>query len=110
MNKYQEALDEIKSKKLKQGTRTILDFGYVLEKEINTLQELLDNVPYYKELERRATPKKPQLNHYIDGTTKTTCPNRCGIQLHGLSKNGEIMSFTHEYCPKCGQALDWSDE
>lgn len=74
------------------------------------VQELVDKVPYYEKLESKATPKKPKINHYDNDCTKIICPNDCGIQLNGLSKDNEILSFTHEYCPKCGQAIDWSGD
>lgn len=86
MNKYQEALDEIKGKKLKQGNYTILDFGYVLEKEIEILQELID----------RAKPEKVLSNGYVN-----LCP---------VCKNS-VWQIKEEskYCFRCGKALEYKD-
>ena len=48
-------------------------------------------------------PKKPE-----QGTTNTfiyACPT-CGGPVGSL----EVEEIWCDFCPKCGQALDWSDE
>lgn len=114
MNKYQEAIDKLRSLL---GKIAFL-FGYKEDKlpletseELNKLQELVDKVSYYKELEDKATPKKPKINHYGNCRgIKIICPNGCGIQLNGLGEDGESKFYTHDYCPKCGQKIDWGKD
>lgn len=100
MNKYQEALDGLVYVK----ENFVYHEGRMIQikniKNTKLLQELVD----------KATPKKPKINHYDNDCTKIICPNDCRIQLNGLNKDNEIASFTHEYCPKCGQAIDWSED
>ena len=60
-----------------------------------------------KELVEKATPKKPNLwgDGYADGELvydMYDCPN-CG-------KSYEIEYEKYDYCPHCGQALDWGEE
>ncbi len=92
MNKYQEALDVLYESAWEDTT--------AVDNSKLKLQELVD----------KKTPKKPKINHYDNDCIKVVCPNNCGIQLNGLNKDNEIVSFTHEYCPKCGQAIDWSKD
>lgn len=91
MNKYQEALDEI-GDDLK-----FLGEGGVLEStDWDNLQELVD----------RATPMKPIENHYEEKGQepyiKPTCP-RC----EQLKNKRYALCSLYNYCPICGQALDW---
>ena len=67
-----------------------------------------------KELVDKATPKKPIIKQYKN-SEHYLCPNcknyRFGIIDYGEYKNewrkgSELMP----YCPKCGQAIDRSDE
>lgn len=97
MNKYQEALNHF------------IEYDANLQ-DVDLLQELVDIYPEYLELKAKSTPKKPKVNHYDNDCTKIICPNDCGIQLNGLNKDNQIASFTHEHCPKCGQAIDWSKD
>ena len=110
MNKYQEALDKVKSiplfikpKEDRNGWKIYLEVSSIEEKnktDIDVLQELVD----------KATPKKPKINHYGNCRgIKIICPNGCGIQLNGLGEDGESKFYTHDYCPKCGQAILWKD-
>jgi len=77
---------------------------------VTSIQKLVNIYPEYLKLKEKSTPKKPKLNHYDNDCTKIICPNDCGIQLNGLNRDNEIASFTHEHCPKCGQAIDWSED
>ena len=59
----------------------------------------------------KQTPKKPYEGHYEKPGEKPyikySCPNKCGIQLSPVTERK--LAHEHQYCPKCGQALDWSD-
>ncbi len=96
MSKYQEAKDNI----INTLARHI---GYKLYKNLysedfDTLQELVD----------KATPKKPF--YEADGYDENgeliydtwICPN-CNHYY-------EVDYDDYDYCPNCGQRLDWSDK
>lgn len=104
MNKYKEALDEIKNivlDKSGDGYHTAKYLQNFYFSSCETLQELVE----------RATPKKPEIkelirkDNYRDGTNIPRydwwCPN---CNLEHMSGND------FKYCPSCGQALDWRDE
>lgn len=63
---------------------------------ITYIQELVYIYPEYLEFKSKATPKKPN---------KTECPN---------CKNNNTISeewgYEHNFCPDCGQALDWNKD
>lgn len=93
MNKYKEALDEIKNIVLdKNGdgyhaAKYLQNFYY---SSCETLQELVE----------RATQKK------LVATRHTRrCP-ACNRQMSDINNAHPNMKF----CPNCGQALDWRDE
>lgn len=98
MNKYQKALNNLK----------ILDYEDLYDDRdlewCETLQELVD----------KETPKKPIEKFISDGydeqgTFKNKiiqCPN-CEFELYN---EYECIDYTFNYCPKCGQRIDWSDE
>lgn len=93
MNKYQEALNTLKTSDIKlfvykeqenvveEHQPTIFDFYH---SEIFALQELVE----------KATPKKLLYNgEYV---SFCNCPNcKKVVPIHG------------NYCPRCGQKLDW---
>ncbi len=89
MNKYQEALDLLAIQ-----TDNEITYQDEINHYVNTLQELVD----------KATPKKPIERHYEDEGEpeyiKVCCPAGCKVQV------GSYYNF----CPECGQALDWSDD
>lgn len=91
MNKYQQALAEIKVKCLIQGNRTVFKFGDVLKKEVDVLQELVD----------RATPKKVlNVRNSNKGVKFGQCPN-C---------KKDVMWIDYPYVcghKGCAQLLDW---
>lgn len=93
MNKYKEALDEIKSivlDKSGDGYRTPKYLQNFYFSSCETLQELVE----------RATPKK------LVATRHTRrCPS-CNRQMSDINNAHPNMKF----CPNCGQALDWIDE
>lgn len=82
MNKYEEALDW-----LKLSCDCIDDC-----KAVETLQELVD----------KATPKKP-IPLFIP---MVFLPYRCPVCKTLVNRKKEKF----DYCPKCGQKLDWSEE
>lgn len=128
MNKYQEALDKVKSvplfiepKEDRNGWKIYLEVSSIEEKnktDIDVLQELVDKAPYYKELEDKATPKKP-LNIWYGLTEQVgNCPN-CDKKLFesvmelAYSKDDDLEYFKEvklSNCNRCGQAIDWSKD
>lgn len=82
MNKYQEALNKIKN----MGDKDLFNEFHI--EWVNILQELVD----------KETPKK--FKKILDYSV--VCPN-CG---HHLDK---LYGRNYDYCPRCGQKLDWSD-
>lgn len=92
MNKYQEALD-----------RMYDNYVYGAKQKEDSyfkLQELVD----------RATPKKTIANHIygLGGISKTNCPLCRMPQRKALHPVEKLVN--PEYCPHCGQALDWSKD
>ena len=91
MNKYQEALTTIKQY-IWEASKETLNPNEL--EEIEVLQELID----------KATPNKPIERHYEDEGEpeyiKVCCPAGCKVQV------GNYYNF----CPECGQALDWSSK
>ncbi len=100
MNKYQEALDKIADELIECGRTKDLNGETILKEqtELNLLQELVD----------KAILKKP--NIWGDGYDDKgqliydmyDCPN--------CDKTYELDYEKYDYCPKCGQAIKWSDE
>ena len=91
MNKYQEALDRLKTAPSFMGGTDLykrhLNSEKLLMKDVNTLQELVD----------KETPKKPPLIwEHAKPQTRCQCTN--GVYRY------------QNYCSFCGQKLDWSDE
>lgn len=109
MNKYQEALDNMYDNYV-YGAKQKEDSCFIL-------QELVDKVPYYKELEDKATPKKP-LNIWYGLTEQVgNCPN-CDKKLFepvmelAYSKDDDLEYFKEvklSNCNRCGQAILWED-
>mgnify|MGYP001811008199 CR=1 FL=1 len=88
MNKYQEALNRLKIKSLYYADTLTQLRATKVESEIiedkKTVQELVD----------RATPMKPTYEHAL------FC-DKCFNQ---------VVTKDMNFCPNCGQALDWSNE
>ena len=107
MNKYQEALDYLKSHAYEIVEDENCDGDMIYEYE--PVYDTADFINPLQELVEKATPKKIQFNdrqqpymrkHYgkkrrYDGV----CPS-----CHKSIYPGYV------YCPKCGQCLDWMDE
>lgn len=89
MNKYQEALNNIKDISFKYKDTDIKIWLFDrFDGRIALLQELVD----------RATPKKP---------INDSCPN-CKNQNVCIQDINCDYNFL-EYCDRCGQAIDWSE-
>lgn len=94
-NKYQEALNKIKN----MGDKDLFNEFHI--EWANTLQKLIDEHQQLKEenqkLKDKETPKKP-IRHLRS--------------LYRCENCEEIFQNHHyqDYCPACGQKLDWSDE
>lgn len=97
MNKYEKALETLKSKDIKlcvykdvdyEQQPTLFDFYH---SEIFTLQELVNITNQTKPI-------------YKDGYCY--CPN-CG---EPVTRYDDIPLFMFDNCPNCGQKLDWSEE
>lgn len=89
-NKYQEALDKLHKRATDYNlANTILD-----DKQLtSTLQELVDKATPVKPREKRVGRGIHKLTHYY-------CP-KCDCKT---------TLIPQEFCLKCGQKLDWSDE
>ncbi len=104
MNKYQEALNSIIWRLT--SHEEDLELRPTAKEDIAILQELVD----------KETPKKPIEKIISDaydydgqGTFKNKiiqCPN-CEFELYN---EYECIDYTFNYCPNCGQKIDWSDE
>lgn len=74
-------------------------------KQLGTLEEVREAVG-------KQNAKKPIYKHYEDigepPHIKIACPNGCGIQLYPVTD--KHLAHEHAYCPKCGQAIDWSED
>lgn len=117
MNKYQEALNKIK-------TEFWEWYGWEhCEEETNILQELIDEHQQLKEenqklkkenqklketVDDKATPKKLKNKTDKDGRLLLVCPT-CGDVYMKFWSDVETVSC-RKYCDECGQKLDWSDE
>lgn len=89
-NKYQESLDEIE-KNLIECEDWETGASYVkCEDELDLFQELVD----------KKTPKKVIKKNDAPYNDFRYCPNGCD----------KVLSKNNNYCPKCGQKLDWSEE
>ena len=97
MNKYQEALNALLSFRVCESTHN---------------RRLLENNPHaasiLKELVDKATPKKPikkvAVIEYENEETVERPYFVCGCE------NYSQVNRNDRYCPKCGQAIDWSED
>lgn len=89
MNKYQEALNNVK--------RVYVESEHYDEEDIRLLQELVG----------KATPKKLKSKTDKDGRLLWVCPT-CGDVYMKFWSDVETISC-RKHCDECGQALDWSD-
>lgn len=86
---------------------------------LNTLDETvirnLELKIVLSEAIKKQIPQKPRLLSYgllIDSGWKHECPNcRCAIGKNKYLEfaYGEYLEPYEDYCPLCGQAIDWSD-
>ena len=103
MNKYQEALDKYGNHYWAWGN------DERFQADLKTLQELVD----------RATPKKPiEVTTLIEGWKKDALkngwialnPKLCGNCKQETQWKRSVGENKWDYCPYCGQAIDWSKE
>ena len=73
-------------------------------KALELLNELIDKVPHYEELEERDTPMKQNMEnmHYI------CCPNCNSDEIELYDYDHNVVKL--KYCNNCGQGLDWSED
>ena len=86
-NKYQEAFNNFKKLKYIPNAFNLTMNITLLEKDINTFQELID----------KETPKK--VKQFKNSRYVRLCPS-CECTLES----------SNNYCCECGQKLDWSEE
>lgn len=123
MNKYQEALDRLKSIDLDillgkldydvacdVSVYGIHDYPMLeMDGDIKTIQELVD----------KETPKKVLVENDTDsacdgdysftyGYSIFSCPN-CKEVLYDENEGGYIQISSIKFCYHCGQKLDWSE-
>lgn len=108
MNKYQEALDKVKSVPLfiepkpdRNGWTIYLEVSSIEEKnktDIDVLQELVD----------KATPKKPIKKTYEYESMYEEILIKT-YYICGCEKFSDVHRVDR-FCPKCGQAIDWSED
>lgn len=88
----------------------------IYKTDISAMQELqeykkLGTLDEVREAIEKQRTKKPRYKHYENigepPYIKTVCPNGCRIQLHPVTD--KHFAHEHNYCPKCGQAIDWSE-
>ena len=98
MNKYQEALKNVKEV-AKWQQNTYVCYGYIRDQDILALEELVE----------KATPKKPILKamegYSAEVASHLVCPS-CGKPIVNVWSSAE---YKPRYCHYCGQALDWSE-
>lgn len=108
MNKYQEALDRIKTApSFMGGTKEY-------KHNIQSSTPFLEDITILQELVDKETPMKP----IVYNLNQFKCP-KCKKQIKGqkMLYNMETKRFDKKcvwkcrkvYCPYCGQKLDWSD-
>lgn len=96
-NKYQDALNRIVDDDYNfPHDHYEEDKATIKERDIETLQELVDKATLKKVIEDSFTG-------YGEVEFTAFCP-KCNVNLGYAS-----MNF-YKCCPKCGQALDWSEE
>ena len=102
MNKYQEALNRIKTIDLDiiEDLRTRYEQSYYGIHDYPTL-EMSGDIKTLQELVDKETPKKVKIKEFDNGEYGAYCPScNSGLPFHWKMK----------YCPSCGQKLDWSEE
>lgn len=117
VNECQKALDKLKthclsSPSLQNGEENGFGPDYDMhhdcyEDETQLLQELVDKVPYYKELEDRAIPKRP-MNKVKNDDTFGNLYGECPICK--MNVYGDSYEKKDNFCWNCGQAIDWSKD
>ena len=97
INKYQEALDEVKN------TKILLHQHDDIVNEMKIYEDDDLNIELLQELVDKATPKKPLISHSIKGEEDSYCPT-C---TYRFSRPVYFARATYKHCANCGQAIDW---
>ena len=104
MNNYEDALDDICC-----GCNSFEDKKCHVEKMGG---KKCESYIALKELVDKATPKKPIDRGFIDDVLQYRCPICKKGNVGKLIDNGwkiKGTGFTN-YCPHCGQKIDWSED
>ena len=105
VNEYQRALNDVKNAKILLHIHDdIVDELNVFNEEdirIEILQELVDKVPYYEQLEAKATPMKPVGEKYYE---------LCPLCYNPSVRSDYASNYELKRCHECGQAIDWSKD
>ena len=70
--------------------------------------EAIGTIEEYKALKEKAEPKKPKKQEnrlLVAEGWSFACPS-CGCGI-GVNERNEEYTQEDEYCPNCGQCLDW---
>lgn len=103
MNKYQQAFETICALALYQAPKPRKDgrIGH-----IHVQIKYIEDFDAIAELINKATPKKPGgIDTTVSWFTSGIC--ECGNTVFMFDINGDLDD---EFCNKCGQALDWSQD
>lgn len=100
-NKYEKALKDLKTENIRVEITGFED-QYISVATLMT-KDVLEPI---EELVKRATPMKP-INDYFGGYK---CPNCGEYKLVCSFENYGYCDTRLDYCPECGQAIDWSDK
>lgn len=100
MNKYQEALNHLEDE-------TVENFE---NKHVQTDEErtkIINDVIFLGELVDKATPKKP-IKKKFNEATMWDCADYF-VERNACPACERKMTNKSNYCPNCGQALDWRE-
>ena len=108
MNKYQEALNELKSWSTTSSIPIGADKHFVYD-QAHRLQELVDIYPEYLELKERATTKKINTSAIeVDDNSRAWAKV---LDIDGFCPSCDYqVSKKENYCRVCGQALDRGED
>ena len=89
---------------------TECEFGKALLLSISVLEEIqqyraIGTVEECREARERQRAKKP-VYPYLKSFP--TCPNCGEVNLQQENEYGNVVA-NYDFCPDCGQAIDWSD-
>lgn len=104
MNKYQEALDYMGANAIQEVTNSYFrrhdELDGISYKEFDTHRKALQEL-----VEKSMLMKPKKVGHY---SSDEWCPNCRSFNIE--TRDEERKNQKWEYCPDCGQALDWSQD